>query len=265
MNVADRVSGGDTSALIHIGTTSDTFYLGTLVTSIATVSPLFTDTQKTVVDVNGGDLRKGDVLQYKIATHNGGTDVATQVVMQDVLQPGLQYVPGSLQVLSGANAGPLTDAAGDDVGEYDSSTSTVRVRLGEGATASAGGAMAIDERAIVQFEARINVDQGTVSNQATVLTVGQKGATPAPFLSDGTGNGSGTPTSLEVDQCSSNSDCPESFVCERQTKPNHCVQSVKQFDVGFGCSSSDDAVALSSLLLWCVACLRQRHSKHSAH
>jgi hypothetical protein len=48
-------------------------------------------------------------------------------------------VPGSLSIISGPNAGVMTDALGDDQGEYLSSSKVVKVRIGTGANSFIGG------------------------------------------------------------------------------------------------------------------------------
>jgi hypothetical protein len=69
-----------------------------------------------------------------------GDDAAQPVVLTDPLPSAVTYVPGSLQITAGANAGPLTDASGDDQGEYTAGGAPkVTVRLGTGATSAVGG------------------------------------------------------------------------------------------------------------------------------
>ena len=53
--------------------------------------------------------------------------------------PNTTFVPGSIEILTGPNAGVKTDGAGDDQAEYLAACRTVRVRLGTGATGDGGG------------------------------------------------------------------------------------------------------------------------------
>jgi len=87
---------------------------------------------------------------------NSGFDIATGVVLNDVLPAGVTFVPGSIRVTTGANIGNKTDASNDDQGEYLSGSRTVRVWVGTGATSSAGGTLAPSASSTVVF--RVTVD-----------------------------------------------------------------------------------------------------------
>ena len=101
----------------------------------------------------GGAVRVGDTLRYETTVRNVGSSPALQTVVGNTLPTTLQYVLGSLTVGGTAR----TDAAGDDVGQ--SVNSVITARLGTGATATAGGALAQNNemkysfRAIVQSSA----------------------------------------------------------------------------------------------------------------
>ncbi|WP_158685527.1 DUF7507 domain-containing protein [Microbacterium halophytorum] len=127
---------------------------------------------KTVENVTTGaaGAEVGDVLRYTVTTRNDGGNASREMTSTDVLDPGLDFVPGSLQIVSGSGTGTLTDASGDDRGEYIDADRTVRVRLGEAATESAGGAMLPGTTTTYSFEARVNVDaaDSTLLNEAQV-------------------------------------------------------------------------------------------------
>ena len=161
-NVTSLVKPGDTSATVTASTKLDSYVIGAYITAIATVKPDFSASTKAVADLNshpGGAVIPGDTLQYTITVSNTGHDTGTGVMMTDVLPAGLTFVPGSIQVTSGANTGTKTDASGDDQGEYLSASRTVQVRLGTGATASAGGTIAAGSSTTVVFSAKTD---GTV-------------------------------------------------------------------------------------------------------
>ena len=88
--------------------------------------------------MNGGTLVPGDTLQYSIAISNTGQDGATNIVLTDTIPASTTYVPGSLQVMAGANSGNKTDAAADDQADFDAAGNRVIFRLGSGATSVAG-------------------------------------------------------------------------------------------------------------------------------
>src|SRR5262249_35736427 len=112
---------------------------------------------------------------------------------------GLTFVPGSIQITSGPNAGTMTDDLGDDQAEYDSGT--VRVRLGVGADAAQGGSLAIGAGTGVSFRATIDADvfASAIDNQAVSSAAGQSGAPTADYPTDGNGADAGAPpTTLEL-------------------------------------------------------------------
>src|ERR687887_384521 len=191
IDVTSLVSPGATSATTTADSIQDVYLIGALVTSISTLKPLFTSTSKSLVDLNGGSVLPGDALEYTIRTTNTGTDTATNVFVSDPLPVGISYVPGSLQVDGAA----LTDAAGDDQGEYVAATRTLKVRIGTGANATQGGTIAPGSSAdSIVF--RVTVDgsaTGRIGNLATVNATGQVGGQTQTFSSEG-----GTPVEFVV-------------------------------------------------------------------
>src|SRR5262249_30158190 len=133
VDITAKLTPGQTSAPVQATSTGDTYYLGAFITSISTFKPDFSTSTKTVTDETGGSVVQGAVLDYSIVVTNTGNDTSINTVMTDVLPAGVTYVPGSLQITAGPNAGPKTDALADDQGEFDAATRTVRVRLGAGA------------------------------------------------------------------------------------------------------------------------------------
>ncbi|NEM07508.1 DUF7507 domain-containing protein [Geodermatophilus normandii] len=128
-------------------------------------------TTETVATQRGGALTQvGDVLTYTVTTRNDGGNPARATVVTDELPAGVAFVPGSIRVTTGATTAARTDAAGDDVAEYDAATRTVRARIGEGATASAGGSVAPGEAHSVSWQVRVQpaASATTVSDDATV-------------------------------------------------------------------------------------------------
>jgi len=145
LGASGAIGNGDTSAQFTFSSNGDVYYPGVVGLAINLYAPDFTASAKTVVDVNGNSpARPGDTLQYTLSYANTGQDPAVGVASSDPLPDGTTYVPGSLALvnpLTGATT-PLTDGAGDDVGTYDAGSRTVTVRLGSGASATAGGRMA---------------------------------------------------------------------------------------------------------------------------
>jgi uncharacterized repeat protein (TIGR01451 family) len=113
----------------------------------------------------GSPAAVGDTLRYTVrATNNGGTDAQLTTVTQD-LPSGVSFVPGSLKIVSGA---AMTDAMGDDPGEYDSAAGRVRVRIGTGADGTSGGSVAPGTSVALRFDVKVvSIGAGSVTSTAS--------------------------------------------------------------------------------------------------
>ncbi|MBD7920131.1 tandem-95 repeat protein [Cellulomonas sp. Sa3CUA2] len=127
------VNNGDTSATITLTTSSDQYFPGVVTFATDLYDPTLLG-NKSVTDVNGGQLRPGDVLTYTVPVSNIGLDTAADSRFFDAIPTGTSYVPGSLAV----DGVRVTDAQGDDAGYYAAAPSGHVVAY-LGASASAGG------------------------------------------------------------------------------------------------------------------------------
>ncbi len=200
VDVAPLLAPGDTRAVIQASTTQDVYLLGVFVTSISTLAPSFETMFKSGVDLNGGALLPGDVVEFTIDATNTGNDPAVDVVLEDSLESGLAFVRGSLEIVAGANAGPLTDAVHDDQGEYLEGSHMVQVRLGAYADGVSGGRMNPGEPATVRFKATYTgTAAGFVRNQASILARGLGGSPMQAWGSDSDRKRAGSqPTVLQT-------------------------------------------------------------------
>ncbi len=225
VDITAKLTAGQTSAPIQATSTGDVYHLAGFITSISTFKPDFSTSAKTAVDVNGGSLVAGDVIQYTIVATNTGNDASINTVLTDPLPAGVTYVPGSLSITAGPNAGAKTDAVGDDQGEF--AAGTVTVRLGAGANGSAGGTLLSGQSSTITFQVTVNAGAvGTISNQGTITAAGLLGSPQESTPTDGNGNGSGQPpTDVIVDQCLTDAECaaPTPF-CNTTPTPNVCVE-----------------------------------------
>jgi uncharacterized repeat protein (TIGR01451 family) len=144
---------------------------GNFVDDVTVTSGACVVTTKSVTLPSGGAaVRLGDTVQYSIVATNQGASSATLSSLVDVLPAGVSLVPGSITVTNGAVTTALSDAAGDDAGEFDGGTNAVRVRVGAGATSSAGGTLAVGASATVAFSVVVNSITAlpSINNTATV-------------------------------------------------------------------------------------------------
>lgn len=179
-----------TSATIQLNSTNDRYYPGVVTFATDLYAPVIDGDsfRKTVTDVNGGLVRPGDVLEYTLSLTNSGQDDAIQTFARDTLPANTTYVPGSLSIVSGANAGAKTDAAGDDQMEYVAASRSVVARLGTGATAAAGGTLPVAAATSVRFRVTVTPPApggSAVSNQAASNYVGAQTGAVLAGRSDG--------------------------------------------------------------------------------
>ncbi len=174
VDATGRIPNGATSATLRFTSTQDVYFPTALTFQIDLYVPdLITTFTKTVQDLNGGDVLPGDILEYTLSFTNTGQDGATNVVLTDPIPAYTQYVPGSLVVVSnalGAPTGPMTDATGDDIAEYDSANNRVVFRLGTGANATSGGLIPPTQGAEVRFRVQVlpSAAGQTVTNTAQI-------------------------------------------------------------------------------------------------
>ena len=184
------LANGATSATITLTTNGDTYYPGVVAFSTELYAPVFdaANFTKTVADLNGGAVQPGDVLEYTVTMRNTGQDHAIACVMRDTLPANAAYVPGSLQVVSGPNAGAKTDGAGDDQMDYVSGSRIVVARLGTGANGANGGQMDIGVTSSVRFRVTVTPPApsgSTVSNQGALAFTGAQSGVDFVSQSDG--------------------------------------------------------------------------------
>jgi uncharacterized repeat protein (TIGR01451 family)/MYXO-CTERM domain-containing protein len=201
VDVTAFVMPGQTTATITADNTGDVAFLSTYITSVTTLAPDFITSTKTVTDLTSGttSAHPGDILQYTITATNVGTDAAVNTVLNDPLPANVTYVPGSLQVLTGANAGAKTDAAGDDQADYDGVNHVVHARLGTGANGAVGGSLTIGQVTTFTFKVQINAGAtGTVSNQGVITAGGSLGTPNVDYPTDGNGPLAGAPPTVII-------------------------------------------------------------------
>ncbi|MCL1841348.1 MAG: hypothetical protein FWF75_06345, partial [Propionibacteriaceae bacterium] len=173
LSAPGAVANDARSATFTFSSNGDVYYPGVLATAISLYAPDFSTSTKTVQDLAGNSpAQPGDTLQYVVQLNNTGQDPARQMVSTDVLPAGTAYVPGSLALLTASGSQtPLTDQAGDDVGEFTGST--VQVRVGTGATATAGGQVPAGGTTGYAFQATVlpGAAGTTISNSAHLAYV----------------------------------------------------------------------------------------------
>lgn len=266
INITSLVKAGDTQATINANSSGDVYFLGAFVTSIATLKPVFSDTNKTFSNLSrvGNRILPGDVVEYTITTRNTGSDTGINVVVTDPLLPGVTYVPGSLVIATGDNVGSKTDAAGDDQAEYIAATNTIVVRIGASANATTGGIVKVnDPVTTIRFRVTVRSDAtGVLNNQATVSSQGQiavaQGLTSTGSWLSGDGANPNVPTRFQIDGCVLDANCPVTRpICDTTAMPTRCICRVNSdCQPGYICDTAGSAS--------CVQCTAGNTSQCSA-
>ena len=139
------LGNGVTSATLTARTSSEGYAITVLTTAIDVYQPAIDgSTAKIQSNVThpalpAGRAMPGDEIRYQITLNNVGQDNAENVLLRDVIPANTDFVPGSLEILTGPNSGPKSDTAGDDQAEL--AAGSVVFRLGQGANASTGGSL----------------------------------------------------------------------------------------------------------------------------
>jgi uncharacterized repeat protein (TIGR01451 family) len=144
------LGNGQTSTQVRLSTNGDAYQPGVVTLTTDLFAPKISATKS--VDRTNANL--GDTLTYTVAVQNTGQDAATDTTFSDPIPAGAVFLPDSIRV----NGVPVSDAAGDDLGEF--AGGRVVARVGTGATATAGGTLAPGGAS------------ATVSFQVTVATSG---------------------------------------------------------------------------------------------
>lgn len=163
------LTNGATNATISLTTGGETYYPGVVTFSTDLYDPKLLGT-KTVTDVNGGEVVRGDVLEYEVPVENVGLDAADDSVFFDAVPTGTTYVPGSLSVDGTA----YTDVSGDDPGTFltDDNQGHLLVNIGAGATASRGGTIPADGTTEHEVRFRVTVDADAANGQPLTNAAG---------------------------------------------------------------------------------------------
>ena len=229
---ADGLLGNNVSSTtITLETDGDFYYPAVVTFATELYAPELVFTME-AIDLNGGELEPGDVLQYNITAQNIGTAPADGLKVNNAIPAGTTFVPGSLTVEGVSQS----DSSGDDLATFNSANDLITFHLGSGATASMGGSLLQNQTSSASFQVKINdtASSGqTIQNQAVADFTGRTlGQGVSKLSDDATTPGSGM-TSVQVDMVPPAIDittpAPNSVVAERrpeitgQTEPGATV------------------------------------------
>ncbi len=184
-----QLPNGATTAVIQIGSNVETIYPGVITLATNIFVPNIKDSfTKSVLDVNGGVVAPGDILEYTVVFANTGNDSATNTVLIDAIPPNTTYVPGSLVLSStstGMPTGTRTDAAGDDAAEFDALNNRIVVRIGRSATAVLGGQLNPGDGQTLKFRVTVNANTPGETSIPNTASITYRALTLGTLFSDG--------------------------------------------------------------------------------
>ncbi len=223
------IGNNATSCTIRQKTGGET-YLTQVVTSTIDVFEPDDRGGLSVVDLNGGTVVAGDTLEYTASIKNIGSNPSINTYIVDTFPINCIYVPGSMNITFGPNAGVKTDNLGDDQGEYFSAAKSLRIRIGTGATNVAGGTILnsptgadstqIKFRVVVTSDCIVLLCAGTVANRFRIYGTGffsgygyNTGSNPTIFDSGGCPIQGTTDTPISTIACQPPTATTNSPVC----------------------------------------------------
>lgn len=136
-----------------------------------------------------GPVEAGSTVTYRVKATNEGGDTAEALTLTDSIPAGTTYVPGSLRIVDGPNAGSKSDQSGDDQAYFDAQGNKVVFRLGTGASATQGGGLPNTESLPggTSVEYQVTVDAASsgqrITNTATASYENRLGTTPESLTS----------------------------------------------------------------------------------
>ncbi|TKI96296.1 DUF11 domain-containing protein, partial [Bacillus wiedmannii] len=127
---------------------------------------------KKALDSAGKEIKEvkvGEEITYQIEVKNDTKNnqaPVSNVKGFDKLDDRLEYIPGSIQYVTGSNKGQKTDDANDDEAEFVNNQ--IDFRIGEGADAKDGGVLQPGESAIITFKVKV---KESIQSDTTVKNV----------------------------------------------------------------------------------------------
>ncbi|TEA54376.1 DUF11 domain-containing protein [Bacillus sp. BH2] len=115
------------------------------------------------------EVKAGEEITYKIEVKNDTKNnqaPVSNVKGFDKLDDRLEYVPGSIQYVTGSNTGQKTDDASDDEAEFVNNQ--IDFRIGEEADAKDGGVLKPGESAVLTFKVKV---KESIKSDTTVKNV----------------------------------------------------------------------------------------------
>jgi uncharacterized repeat protein (TIGR01451 family) len=139
------LGNAQTSTQVRLLTNGDAYQPGVVTLATDLYAPQINATKT----VSPTIASLGNTLTYTVSLNNSGQDAAVESTFSDALPAGTVFVPGSIRI----NGAAVSDASGDDNGEF--AGGRVVARVGAGASPTAGGSLAPGATATVSFQVTV--------------------------------------------------------------------------------------------------------------
>ncbi|MGE6589987.1 isopeptide-forming domain-containing fimbrial protein [Bacillus mycoides] len=140
---------------LKAATSGDDYVLNTLAFAVNATAPELVINKEVLNQKE--KYEPDDEVIYRLRVKNvepNSTSADTKI--EDVLDRHLQFIPGSVKIISGPNVGDQTDLVMDDQVDYDVKTRKLTIRIGEGANTTKGGIYTDKTpETIVEFKAKL--------------------------------------------------------------------------------------------------------------
>ncbi|MED2514911.1 isopeptide-forming domain-containing fimbrial protein, partial [Bacillus thuringiensis] len=128
------------------------------------------------------EIKAGEEFTYQIEVKNDTKNnqaPVSNVKGFDKLDDRLEYVPESIQYISGSNKGNKTDNASDDEAEFVNNQ--IDFRMGEGADAKDGGVLKPGESTIITFKVKVKASVQSDTTIKNIVAVKGKDSTEVNY------------------------------------------------------------------------------------
>ena len=196
------IANSATTATIRERTGGETYITQVITSAIDVFEPDDRGGLK-VVDLNGGSVVAGDTLEYTATIKNIGSNPSINTYIVDSFPFNCVYVPGSMNVVYGPNAGVKTDASGDDQGDFYPIAKSIKVRIGTGANAVSGGTLIDSPTGIdsTQVKFRVTVTTDCIVMLCSNIIANRFHVVGTGFISGNSYDTGSNPTILDGNGC----------------------------------------------------------------
>jgi uncharacterized repeat protein (TIGR01451 family) len=171
LNTNGFIAPTSTSTSLSLTSSGDGYLSGVVTFGIEVQAPKV-QVIKSMTDINGGDIKTGDILDVVLDITSNGLDTASNVKLTDTIESDLEFVGGSIEYLNSPFNGIKSDALDLDQACYNSANAVVTIALGVGASNCIGGEMPLGSTSKIKFKVKVksNLTNGQLLTNSSTVT-----------------------------------------------------------------------------------------------